>query len=182
MTKPGLITLRNVPKKSVLIVFWIILAILILIIDYCTGPFIQFPFLYVVPVLFVSWYHGKWWGLAFALVLPLVRLYYNTVWSVPWTLFEGTINAVIRIFILALLAYLVDRVARESTSAKEEVKLLEGLLPICSSCKKIRDSNNEWQQLEAYIMHHSEAKFTHGVCPECAQKLYGIGPGQVLHV
>jgi hypothetical protein len=47
------------------------------------------------------------------------------------------------------------------------VKRLQGLLPICSYCKKIRDDQNYWQQVDAYITEHSEAAFSHGICPEC---------------
>ena len=53
-----------------------------------------------------------------------------------------------------------------------DVKKLSGLLPICSACKKIRDDKGYWNQLEGYIQEHSEAEFTHGICPECAKKLY----------
>ncbi len=56
--------------------------------------------------------------------------------------------------------------------ALTEVKRLSGLLPICASCKKIRDENNRWQPIEHYIHTHSEADFSHGICPECAQTLY----------
>ena len=63
-------------------------------------------------------------------------------------------------------------VNRELHSALAQVKQLSGLLPICSSCKKIRDDAGYWQQIEAYIRDHSEAQFTHGICPECARKLY----------
>ncbi len=55
--------------------------------------------------------------------------------------------------------------------AMSEVKVLKGLLPICSSCKKIRDDDGYWTQLETYIDRHSEATFTHGVCPECAARM-----------
>lgn len=54
----------------------------------------------------------------------------------------------------------------------EEVKTLSGLLPICASCKKIRDDKGYWNQIELYIQKHSEAEFSHGLCPECARKLY----------
>jgi len=56
--------------------------------------------------------------------------------------------------------------------ASGQVKLLSGLLPICASCKKIRDDKGYWNQIEKYIGDHSEAEFSHGICPECAQKLY----------
>lgn len=52
--------------------------------------------------------------------------------------------------------------------ALEEIRSLSGLLPICSSCKKIRDDQGYWQQIEAYIVEHSDATFTHGICPDCA--------------
>jgi len=56
--------------------------------------------------------------------------------------------------------------------ALDEVKTLSGFLPICASCKKIRDDKGYWNQIEAYICEHSEAQFSHGICPECAQNLY----------
>ncbi|NTV14571.1 MAG: DUF3365 domain-containing protein [Desulfobulbaceae bacterium] len=56
--------------------------------------------------------------------------------------------------------------------ALEKVKILSGFLPICASCKKIRDDQGYWNQIEAYISHHSEATFSHGICPDCAHRLY----------
>jgi len=53
-----------------------------------------------------------------------------------------------------------------------EIKTLRGFLPICASCKKIRDDRGYWSQIEAYISERSDAKFTHGICPECVKKLY----------
>jgi PAS domain S-box-containing protein len=61
---------------------------------------------------------------------------------------------------------------RELREALSRVKLLSGFLPICASCKKIRDDSGYWRQIEAYISEHSEAEFSHGICPECARKLY----------
>jgi PAS domain S-box-containing protein len=56
--------------------------------------------------------------------------------------------------------------------ALSEVKALSGLLPICSSCKRIRDDRGYWNQIEAYIRDHSEANFSHSICPECTKTLY----------
>jgi preprotein translocase subunit YajC len=56
--------------------------------------------------------------------------------------------------------------------ALDEVKTLSGILPICSSCKKIRDDDGYWQQIEEYIRSHSNADFTHGICNDCVEKLY----------
>jgi sensor histidine kinase regulating citrate/malate metabolism len=63
-----------------------------------------------------------------------------------------------------LIADLQDAIAKINT--------LKGLLPICANCKKIRDDKDRWEQIEFYIREHSEAEFTHSICPECAKKLY----------
>lgn len=60
----------------------------------------------------------------------------------------------------------------ELETVREEVKILQGLLPICASCKKIRDAKGVWTPLETYISERSEADFTHGICPACMAKLY----------
>ena len=65
-----------------------------------------------------------------------------------------------------------ERLILELQEAVSQVKALSGLLPICASCKKIRDDKGYWNQIEAYIRDHSEAKFSHSICPECAKKLY----------
>ncbi len=59
---------------------------------------------------------------------------------------------------------------RELEEALGRVKQLQGLLPICSYCKKIRDDGNYWRQVESYITDHSEAQFSHGICPDCYEK------------
>jgi len=65
-----------------------------------------------------------------------------------------------------------ENLIKELQVALAEVKKLSGLLPICASCKSIRDDQGYWQQIEAYIGEHSEAQFSHSVCPKCAKKLY----------
>jgi len=64
------------------------------------------------------------------------------------------------------------KVIEDLKIALSEVKKLSGLLPICASCKKIRDDEGYWNQIEAYIKEHSEAEFSHSICPECAKELY----------
>lgn len=72
--------------------------------------------------------------------------------------------------ILRLQAELAKRV-NELELALSKVNLLQGLLPICCYCKKIRDDQNYWQQVEGYIAEHSEAQFTHAICPSCREKI-----------
>jgi PAS domain S-box-containing protein len=64
------------------------------------------------------------------------------------------------------------KLIQELTDALAHVKTLSGLLPICASCKKIRDDKGYWQQVETYIKDRSDADFTHGICPECVKRLY----------
>ena len=56
--------------------------------------------------------------------------------------------------------------------AMKEIKTLSGLLPICAACKKIRDDKGYWNQIESYIQQHSDAQFSHGICPDCARKMF----------
>jgi len=71
-----------------------------------------------------------------------------------------------------LIENLAQTVA-ELEDALARVKQLSGLLPICASCKRIRDDQGYWTQIESYIRDHSEAEFSHSICPECIKKLYG---------
>jgi DNA-binding response OmpR family regulator len=59
----------------------------------------------------------------------------------------------------------------ELTRTREQVKQLQGLLPICSYCKQIRDDKDHWEKVESYISKHSEAQFSHGICPDCYEKI-----------
>jgi len=65
-----------------------------------------------------------------------------------------------------------EQLITELENACAKVKTLNGLLPICASCKKIRDDNGYWEQIESYLKKHSELEFSHGLCQECARKLY----------
>lgn len=70
----------------------------------------------------------------------------------------------------------IDSIAtteRDITQTKLELKKLRGLLPICANCKAIRNDAGYWQELETYVEGHSEAVFSHGLCPKCAEKFYG---------
>jgi PAS domain S-box-containing protein len=65
-----------------------------------------------------------------------------------------------------------DELIEELREALDKVKILSGFLPICASCKKIRDDQGYWNQIESYLTRHSEAVFSHSICPDCAHRLY----------
>jgi DNA repair exonuclease SbcCD ATPase subunit len=68
----------------------------------------------------------------------------------------------------------------ELEEALAQVKTLEGLLPICASCKNVRDDKGYWQTVESFVSSHSDATFTHGLCPACVRKLYPEYADEVL--
>jgi len=65
-----------------------------------------------------------------------------------------------------------EKLLNELREAHTHIKELHGLLPICSYCKKIRNDKGYWQQIEEYVMQHTDADFSHGMCPDCIEKLY----------
>jgi hypothetical protein len=71
-------------------------------------------------------------------------------------------------------AFEIDRekLIKKLQDALDTIKTLRSIIPICASCKKIRDDKGYWNQIESYIKDHSNADFTHGICPECSKKLY----------
>jgi len=68
-----------------------------------------------------------------------------------------------------------EKLIGELQESLDQVNLLSGFIPICASCKKIRDDKGFWNQIEAYIRDHSEAEFTHSICPDCMEKIYPYG-------
>jgi DNA-binding NtrC family response regulator len=72
------------------------------------------------------------------------------------------------------IQYAIERkkLITQLENSAREIRKLQGILPICASCKKIRDDKGYWTQVEVYISDHSQTEFSHGICPECAQKIY----------
>ena len=124
-------------------------------------------------------------ALGYSFTTGLINLRYNADSmlrnTMVWIVF---ISCLASYFIFAsqiLISYLqeirklVTEIARqrdELSTAVDKINQLNRLLPICSSCKKIRDDEGYWNQVEEYIENHSGATFTHGLCPECLEKLY----------
>lgn len=82
---------------------------------------------------------------------------------------EPSSTAIIRTILYAIER---QRLMTELRVALDHIKQLQGMLPICSVCKKIRDDKGYWNRIESYISEHSEAKFSHSLCPDCTKELY----------
>jgi hypothetical protein len=148
---------------------WVVLSLICVAIDYWTGPAIQFPAAYLLPTSLAAW-HGGWrWGIAFAAALPLVRLSFMSVWNVPWTLVEESVNAMIRIGVFALFAWLIGRAAGQMHDLRR-TQVLEGLLGVCSVCKSIHNERtDEWQPLDVYAA-SLPPQARPEVCPRCMRQ------------
>ena len=116
---------------------------------------------------------GVWNETGASYAFELVPHVYQTYWFFGLLVVSiaGTGFGVYRMRVWQLLKQ--DKELKESVDAAlKKIKVLGGLIPICANCKKIRDDKGYWDQLESYIQTHSEAQFTHGICPDCAQKLF----------
>jgi hypothetical protein len=146
----------------------LVLAVFVVILDYAVGPHVEFPGLFIIPVVYGAWYGGLRWGLPLCF-LPLVHVA-TIAWGLPSATFEAALSAGVRIPTLVAVAWWIASVAESQRALTKEVELLEGLLPICSYCKKIRDDEGDWQVLEKYIQDRTAARFTHGICETCLEK------------
>jgi hypothetical protein len=146
------------------------LSLVILALDFLTGPHIHIAILFVFPVALATWSHGRGWGSVIAVVLPLVRLpllYF--VWKVPTSWPLEAADTGIDLVVLLVLVQVIGYLARQ----QKEIQVLQGMLPICTFCKRIRDESGGWLQLEQYIGERSEASFSHTFCPDCKRTHYG---------
>ena len=154
---PGKRTVK-VPKK---IINWSVIGAL-------SGYFVMHPIIHLISVFHFHTGHSPPANLGYEILKAF------SVLMLPWSLAFMILCA-----LLGLFWGKIKQTDQEKSGAiiklhkaLEKVKTLSGFLPICASCKKIRDDKGYWNQIEAYISEHSEAEFSHGICPECCKKLY----------
>ena len=151
-------------------------------VDWQTGYELNFFVFYFAPLSMAAWFLGFGFSVALAVLSAVVwygaDMLSGHVYSSP---FYAVWNTTIRLAAFLTIGWAISRVRRaldhehhtveELRRALSEIKVLEGLLPICAQCKKIRNPEGVWQQMEAYIQRHSKAQFTHTYCPACAKKV-----------
>jgi hypothetical protein len=129
----------------------------------------------LVAVILVAWRWGSWTGLAAAAAITaLSTTLMFLVRSSPEIIVRDNLVYFAMSGLIAVCVGVAGGLLRRLRLANEEIRRLQGLLPICASCKKIRDEGGSWHQLEAFIVNHSEARFTHGYCPECAHRFFDV--------
>jgi len=153
------------------------------VIDYYSGYELNFFVFYFVPVGFAAYRLGMVPALGVAVLCAIA-------WSIAEDLsghqysshFTAIWNTMIRLIAfmaigmaVAKIKSLLDRqreITRQLETSLAELKVLEGILPMCAWCKKIKEADGEWQQLETYISRHSSAQFSHGICPTCKDRMF----------
>jgi hypothetical protein len=115
--------------------------------DFFSGPTLQFPVFFVVPVMLAAWYHGAGLAIRLALGLALARFACHWIWGFPLELFPAILNNVMRGSVLAGLAYVTALVAYRMNSLRNRVGQLEARLPICPGCGLVRDEAGAWVPL-----------------------------------
>lgn len=169
---------------------WILgFAVLLVVgwVDYVTGYEIHLPALYFAPVALLAWNVGLRAGLVMVVFATVTWFLADRGAGHPYAAwYDGYLNALMEMIAYSVVAYSVARVRQELTIEKRlnaelsqalaEIQRLEGLLPICSSCKRIRKDDNSWEQFEVFITTRTNARFTHGLCPDCTRTLFPETP------
>lgn len=158
------------------------IIVLLSLMDLWSGTSIRLGPLYALPVLLVAWYFGLRAGVGAALCVTALwngvqahvsrELAFSLVrfWDICIGLVSFcTLAVVVARFKLLLLRE--AQMARQLQEALEHVRTLEGLLPICAWCKRVRAEEGNWQHIETYVATHSNATWTHGICPECQMRM-----------
>jgi hypothetical protein len=134
---------------------------------------VSFGVFYFLPIWIVTWNFGLRAGLLGALVCALVWFRMDRIGG---PVFSGPFvpywRAAVMLVYFSTFAFMLASVREQLLKSAAKVKRLSGLLPICANCRKIRNDEGYWQQLEEYIPEHSDANLSHGLCPDCARDLY----------
>ena len=152
-------------RRSWLLAGVILLSLNVFLLDLLLPLGIAVGSLYTVPVIVSLWLPGRRGTIATGAVCAVLTLM-ETLFSSSGVVWIGMVNRGITLFLIGAAVLLVLLRKR----ADEQIRTLQGLIPICASCKKIRNDLGYWDVLELYIQQHSEAQFTHGICPECAER------------
>ena len=151
--------------------------------DYATGYELHVFSFYFLPVWLVAWHVGLRSGVYMALLAAgtwfMADYASGHVYSSQGIQAWNALMELAACIVVAGIASVVrtqlraqEKLNTELFEMMAQIKRLEGLLPICAACKQIRNERGEWEPMEKYITAHSEAQFSHSVCPRCAQKLY----------
>lgn len=146
----------------------VLMGLGILLLDLLSGPYLLFPTLFVLPVSLSAWHYSVRWAYAFAVFLPLGRLFIAEFVDHPSPNVYIALNALIRMAVLASLAFLVDRTARQTKALRERVA---GLVTVCAWSRTV-EYEGEWISFEDYLKRRFDLDTSHGISPAEAEKAF----------
>jgi len=153
--------------------WWVGIGAILIWLDYVAGLDAQFPALYVIPVTLAAWYSGRWSAVGLAVAVPVTHVgFLMALWKPAGSLIAVVGPTMLRGAIILVMALWFARLAEHERKVHRYVKRLEGLLPICSFCKSIRNKAGEWEPIEAFIADRSDAEFSHSFCKNCGKLHY----------
>ena len=156
------------PLRAIAPWWWVPAAVVLVAVDYATGPFFQFPSVYVLVVAGAAWFSGLATGLALALIMPFSRVALMlTIWDEPWDAQTFIATGVTRLVVFSTMAVLVARLADHERAMVKQVDALTSLLPMCAYCQRIRGADDRWTTLDQYSG-RATFQFATGLCPDCA--------------
>jgi len=172
-TKPG----------SFIWVIGLLLNFVIGIVDYLTGYEIGIEIFYLIPIGLLSWFINISAGIIMSIISAGTIIYasmlagkvYQNYFVDFWDIFVHLGFFLVFVYLINEEKIISDKnrmLISDLQKALDEIKTLSKLLPMCSSCKKIRDDDGFWKQIDLYIREHTNTEFSHGICPECKEKLY----------
>ncbi len=168
--------IKNESSDSKIIALCLTLSIAIFILDSLIPLGVAGGVPYILVVLVSLWSPRKKLPIYVAIggsILTVIGFYSSPAGGELWKVIFNRSLALFAIWTTAILSVQRKTIYDEKEKALLDLKILSGLLPICASCKKIRDDKGYWNKIELYIGDRSEAEFSHGICPVCAEKLYG---------
>lgn len=151
----------------------VILSITIFIVDLSIPLGVAVGVPYIVVILAALWSPRRrliWYMATGTSVLTIIGFFSSPAGGELWKVLFNRSIALFAIWATAILSVQRQTIQKEKEKAISELRVLSGLLPVCASCKKIRDDKGSWSQMEMYLKDHSEATFSHGYCPECEKK------------
>ena len=168
--------IKNESSDSKIITLCLTLSIAIFILDSLIPLGVAGGVPYILVVLVSLWSPRKKLPIYVAIggsILTVIGFYSSPAGGELWKVIFNRSLALFAIWTTAILSVQRKTIYDEKEKALLDLKILSGLLPICASCKKIRDDKGYWNKIELYIGDRSEVEFSHGICPVCAEKLYG---------
>jgi hypothetical protein len=179
--EPHKLKMKGSPSTAIWVAINTALVIAIGILDWWTGYELDFFVFYFIPIAITAWKVSLRASVVLSILAAIVweiAVYtsgYNST-SIIFPIWDTLIH-LISFFVIGWAVFqkreLIANLQKTTDALKlamSEIQVLGKFLPICAYCKKIRNKEGNWQQMEQYISEHSETKFSHGYCPECAEK------------